>query len=1247
MGGYGLSDDYDSPFKWVFPDTTLDAGAFLLIWATNKDRVTPGGELHTNFAIASAGEEVILTAPDGTRIDELEPTEIPTDISIGRQPDGTGEWVFFDESTPGAPNSSSEPILGLLEPPVFSHSPGFYTADFKLTISHPYDDVKLYYTLDGTEPTTSSAIYNSPIVINDRSSEPNRLSNIPTNFIDGSRGFRAPSSLIPKGTVIRVKAFKNNYTSSTATGSFFVFPRGSGKHSLPLVSIITDEKNFFDDEIGIYVPGVNYRRGNDATGNYMQSGYRWERLSHLEFFDKDGLQQISQNVGLRIHGGFTRRFPQKSLRVYARSEYGEGRINYPIFSSQSDDSYNRLILRNSGNDFGQTMFRDALAQTVVKHFDFDTQAYEPAVVYINGEFWGIHNIRERYDRHYLERAYGIDSDNIDLLTMNSIAKEGSHWHYQNLINFAQQNDLNVEENYREVSRRMDLNNYMDYFIAQIYLINTDWPHNNIDYWRLRVPYDEDAEKGHDGRWRWLMYDVDRSFGFPLNTPFDFDMLDWVTAERNYRNESWPNLLFRSLMNSDRFRIQFINRMADHLNSSFLPDRVIGYIDRMSNDIEPEMEEHINRWSTPNNMNWWYGFVDMMRQFSRERPGHMKQNIIDHFGIESVSKIIVNIEEADIGDGAVFVNSLHISPETEGVIIESNMWSGTYFSGIPIQLKAIPNPGFIFSHWVIDQSDQYIDDEEIEIMPETIKSITPVFKVASIDLVDPYSISDSYYLFSEWDSDNRAGSYPESMVFVMMNEDDPGLASDISRLVTGAYNHESRTRIEGFGDQGFAFINTSNPDGNPGYLGTRLGGAVLVLNTQNVNNAEVGWRAGTLEPNSRVYHIRLQYRTDLDAEFQDLLDPDGNVIEYKRNELAGHSQFIGPYPLPEDAVGRGRVELMWRYYYTGIQIDTDSNQRSKLNISTIYVANRDLYPEIVPYKLTNERYHFENWTSQNPAGSYPLSMAFVFMDDTDPTLNSGIMGYAEGSYDLDSRTRINGLGENGFSFTNTSDIEGNPGYPGRRLGGAILSLNTDGQGSTMVEWTGGTVNPGSMIYHLRLQYRVGTEGEFQDVYDRFGNVVEYRRSEQAGHLGQFGPIQLPPETDNQPEVQLLWKYYYTGVQADEESEDRSELNISYISAWSQQLLGSEPGEVQEFRLYQNYPNPFFPQSTIRYDLPKAQHVKLEIYSISGQFIKTVIDREVPVGRHSEIVDVSGLASGIYIYRLTTNEFTETLRMTVIK
>lgn len=1029
LSGFGLSDDEDEPLKWTFPDTTIQPGEFMMVWASDKDRATPGSELHTNYGVSAGGEELFLTHSNGDLLDQSPERELEEDISLGRQPDGTGGWFYFDEPTPSGPNTT-DPIDSPLHPPELSHQPGFYNSSFELELSHSEEDVTFYYTLDGSSPTEESAVYTGPISITDRSSEPNSFSTIPTTSVSGWHGFRKPNGLIPKSTVLRILSVKEGFRRAESSHSFFVFPEGEQKHALPVISITTDSLNLFGHDQGIYVPGAHYEEGKDHTGNYYQRGDAWERMASFEFFEDDGELRVSQNVGLRIHGGYTRRFAHKTLRVYARGEYGEGSINYEIFPEEEYDEYERLLLRNSGNEQGYTMFRDAAAHTIVSHFNMDTQAHRPAVVYINGEYWGIHNIRERYDDNYLERVYGVDGDNIHYLTNHWEVQYGTNWPYQHMVNFIDSEDLSVEATMDSVRTLMDIDNFMDYYTAEIFFINTDWPFGNIDFWRLNVPYNEHAPPGHDGRWRWMLFDLDASFGFVRNA--DYNMLQRVTRRYLFDDVEWPNLIIWNLLQNESFRHDFINRMADHLNTSFRTDRVLGILDNLQQQIEPEMPNYIQRWGRPESMNQWRGFVNDMRTFAEQRPEFLRQHIMDQFEIQSTGTITVNVDNP--AHGEVIVNSLLISPETPGVDENPYPWSGIYFSGVPVTMNVKPEFGYNLSHWLVDGKQIY--NSELTILPDTIENITAVFEDFSLDDFDTHRLSEGNYQFSGWN------------------------------------------------------------------------------------------------PNS-------------------------------------------------------------------------------------------------------------------PESTYPASMAFVFMDETEPELSASVAGVTQGVYNLESRTRINGLGEDGFSFINTGNEDGNPGYPGTRLGGAVLLLNTEGQGSVRVEWTAGTIEPNSRIYNLRLQYRADPDEPFRDVLDENGNQVEYERNEEAGHSQTIGPVTLPADAEDQPRVELLWRYYYTGERVDEDNGQRTMLNISEISVTSEPLLGAEPGPPQEVRLFQNYPNPFYPHTRIRYDLPGDQRVRIDLYSIDGRHIGTLEDRQAESGRHHIDVDLSSLASGIYLYRLVTDDYAEIKKMSVVK
>lgn len=680
LNGYGLSDDYNEPFKWVFPDVMLEPGEFLLVWATGKNRRDPESEMHTNFSIAEAGEEVILTDYNGTRLDELPPTEIPTDISIGRKPDEFDTWYFFDEPTPGAANTTTG-HNGILDNPSFTEPPGFYTDKFELVMEHPDPDAAIHFTLDGSEPTADSPVYTGSLSIRDRSDEPNELSAIPSS---SNTYWSEPEEPVKKSTVIRAKAVRPGFISSRVkTGTYFIDPLGAQRYSLPVVSLATDRDHFFCDDTGIYV------EGNSRNANFREPGREWERQLHLELFDETGDKLLNQSAGVRIHGGATRIYGQKSLRLYARNEYGDNRFYHRIFPDQPYTEYNRLLLRNSGNDWQSTMFRDALAQRLIHSLNVDTQAYRPTVVFLNGEYWGIHNFRERYDRHYLERVYRIDPENIDLLTKRDEVKEGDNAHYKQMIDFMERHDLGEESHFKRIREMMDLDNFLDYYSAQIYFGNRDWPHNNIDFWRFRVPYDSTALPGHDGRWRWLLFDVDYALG--LHTSYEFDTIDRLLS-----NDGWSTTILRNLLDNEHFKIQFINRIADHLNSVFLPGRVMHYIDRLSSVVMPEMPEHIARWGRHESMEEWEEKVHGMKTFADHRPDALRQHLMTQFGLEYM--VHIKVDTPDPSAGQARVNSILIHSDTPGIEEQLWPWSGSYFKEVPVTLEAEASPGYVFSHW---------------------------------------------------------------------------------------------------------------------------------------------------------------------------------------------------------------------------------------------------------------------------------------------------------------------------------------------------------------------------------------------------------------------------------------------------------------------------------------------------------------------------------------------------------------------
>ena len=443
------------------------------------------------------------------------------------------------------------------------------------------------------------------------------------------------------------------------------------------------------------------------TANYFHKGGQWERPVSIEYFDPSGNRLVAQNGGVRINGAYARSFRQKALRLYADDWYGgSDRFTLEFFPGLKDSveskpivNFKTLILRNSGHDQDFSMFKDVMIQTLVKHTSLDTQAYRPVIVFLNGEYWGIHDLQERLDANYLAAHYQVDPNKVVILTGNSrlnTGEAGDEAHYQALLDYIGSHRITDPQVYSYVATQMDIENYIDYLSTEIFIGNGDWPHNNIKYWRYKTDaYHPDAPYGQDGRWRWILFDTEASFDIFA----DGQIADkHKTLERIlFKSEKleWSVFLMRSLLENSDFRTRFINRFADHLNTTFTPERVISIIDEMQAAIAPEMPEHIRRWRTmEDSMVVWRRNVDKMRTFAQLQPDFVRQHIVDNFGLSGTAMITLL---TDSTRGHIRINTLDIQSDTPGVADAEN-WSGTYFEGVPITLSAIPNPGYQFAGW---------------------------------------------------------------------------------------------------------------------------------------------------------------------------------------------------------------------------------------------------------------------------------------------------------------------------------------------------------------------------------------------------------------------------------------------------------------------------------------------------------------------------------------------------------------------
>lgn len=666
LSGFFLTDDLDEPQKWHIPSgTVIPAGGFLLIWADGQDAAPPAtSALHASFKLSAKGESVALFRPDGVLVDSMTFGQQTTDVSYGRLSTRPETWASFGTPTPSAPNATPAGS-GVASVPTATHASGFYEAGTVTNFAAEAGAV-VRFTRDGSLPTESS------------------------------EAWRAPSAL-SETTVIRAAAFAEGAVPSAVVTRTYFVGEAAASYSprLPVISLVAEPDDFFSDERGIYVEGTNggEARCRAEPANWWQKD--WERPVHVTFFEPGEAGAFSaaldHGAGAKIFGGCSRNHPQKSLVLHARARYGASKFEHAVFPSRDVDEYDDLVLRNSGNDWLFTMLRGGMIETLTQHLDLDGRAYRPAVVFINGEFFGLHNLREKLNKDYLAGRYGTEKDAVTILEPNTEIDLLSDEHYARLAAILETSDLETPGTYEEVDAMMDIDQFLDYQIAQIYIGNNDWPGNNMKLWR---PHHE------EGRWRWMLFDTDYGFGGFYGP--SFDALAHATAPDQtwWPNPMWATLPLRALLQHDSLRHTFIQRFAAHMATTFEPGRITALLDSLAARIEPVMARHQARWPTSVAFNGDWAFdLNVVRDYARDRPAFMRAHVERYFGE-------VTIGEPPYYDEVSGTQPLALSAQPGGTVRMAGVamrgvGDGLHvdvFEGVPARFEALAEPGYVFTGW---------------------------------------------------------------------------------------------------------------------------------------------------------------------------------------------------------------------------------------------------------------------------------------------------------------------------------------------------------------------------------------------------------------------------------------------------------------------------------------------------------------------------------------------------------------------
>lgn len=732
ISGWGISDDPKDPYKFSLPaEVYLPSGQRKIIFCNIGE--TPDFET-AQLDFTKEENTALITDRFGHEVDRVVFGRTEKGKSYGQFPDGSGNY-FVAEPTPLEANVSQNTEIKITAQPSFSHESGFYDKDFMLKIEAP-DGMDVYYTTDGSEPTTDSKKYNAMIRVTDPSEKPNVWS---ARTDISSYGATAPRKAVDKAFVIRaVVADKSGRIGESVTATYFLGNTDASYYKdMKVISIVTDPENLFDYNTGIYVKGKYYDMYYSSAveawnkiANYTQKGREWEREAVFEVFDS-GKHVLSQNVGIRIKGATSRSTPQKSFNIYARDEYGKSKLEYDFFGGKAVsehngeiiDSFDSLTIRNAGNDTSFSYLRDNINQSLVSDRGLTMQTMDECVVFIDGEFWGFYTLTEKVSDSYIKNHYGVKKKDVVIIKNNDV-EEGDNEDWQDwndtIRKYAGMN-MTADENYKAFCEDFDVDSFIEYFAVQIYWCNADWPWNNFAVWKSKNT--DESNPYADGRWRMLLFDTDFSTGLFRNTDTGY-RADGFSRIRGY-SDSFSRT-FCQLLRNPEFKERFCMTFMDIANGNFSPEKTEKIIDYYREAYRQPILDTCERFyagafTSNSGASRFDSECDIIADFYKNRFAYATDDLKNHLGISGSLKNVTVISNGR--QGRVDVNT--ISPD-----FTANFWRGKYFSDYKITFKAYPEKDFKFVKWEVtgaELSEKQLENPEIEIAPENDISVKAVYE----------------------------------------------------------------------------------------------------------------------------------------------------------------------------------------------------------------------------------------------------------------------------------------------------------------------------------------------------------------------------------------------------------------------------------------------------------------------------------------------------------------------------------------
>lgn len=637
LSDYSIAKKRKPAKAYRLPPIDVQPYTYLLVYC---DKEATG--LHTDFRLSTDEPSTLYLFHTNSSIADsvMLPSMLAPNVSYNRF--SKGEWQFCKTATPSASNKG-DTISAVVGMPIFSVSGGVKTDTFSLSLSLPENapaDAYICYTANGSEPTPRSPLYKQPIPIYGT-------------------------------TVIRAKVFSNKIGDShTVTQSYLFLKR---QQTLPIVSLVTDSGYFFDNEIGIYTKGTYGLTHPQTTPEITVFGrsnyyYGWSRPVNVEYIPvKCDTADINQLVQTKISGKAGRRQNVKSLVLKADKNFGGNRLNYAFFEDKPWQTENKsIVLRNSGQDAPYTFFRDAFAQLSFAHNTaIDFHAYQPVMLFLNGEYMGLRNLRERSTDDYLKGNYPKLKD-FDLIEgFGGLVKHGDSTSFCKFKKVYSDSTTT----YEQLDSIMDINEFMDYFVLNSLYCNTDFPGNNVLMW-----------KTPQTKWRWLAKDFDAAMGV-VKSSYSLNYLNYILRKPPYLDRGVFNseqncALFQKMMSFPQFRQSYIDRAAIYMGTFASVKNLTALIDSLATNIEYEIPFFAE--TRKKDELDWICSVEILKEWIKNRVPYFYGDLSRFFEMGAAVPLTINAQ------GTTYFNNLPLS---------NGSFNGCFFTGRRIHLAADSIPNF--------------------------------------------------------------------------------------------------------------------------------------------------------------------------------------------------------------------------------------------------------------------------------------------------------------------------------------------------------------------------------------------------------------------------------------------------------------------------------------------------------------------------------------------------------------------------